>query len=202
MTSDILDKLTSQLDAGITSEMQVVYVLAGMRKIIERDGVRSSYRWLNFHCDWVLHPHLDRTDARAILNLFDAAHSQLRGSVKVQALPEPLRTEVTRISHMESFEAEFDEFCKAYGLPRLRAVPDGWSRFLHSYGKVIQDIPLTMSGGGTHVCDVVVDCATASPLRLSDGGEETMFNITWNIFDHASKYGEIFVVHSFRLRRS
>ncbi|SRR6266513_4655461 len=37
-TRDIIPKLTSELDKGITTEAQAVYLLVGIRKIIERVG--------------------------------------------------------------------------------------------------------------------------------------------------------------------
>lgn len=60
-TRDIISKLTRELDTGITSEVQVVYLLAGVRKLIERDGVREQFSDLNFHCDWTLHSKLEGT---------------------------------------------------------------------------------------------------------------------------------------------
>lgn len=48
-TRDIISKLTKELDAGITTEVQVVYVLAGVRKLIERDGLEDQYKDLRFH---------------------------------------------------------------------------------------------------------------------------------------------------------
>ena len=37
MTEEIIRKLTAQLNNGITTEVQVVYLLVGIRKLIERD---------------------------------------------------------------------------------------------------------------------------------------------------------------------
>ena len=56
MTRDIIQKLKEQIEAGITTEVQVVYLLTGVRKLIERDEVEDEYPKLKFHCDWVLHP--------------------------------------------------------------------------------------------------------------------------------------------------
>src|SRR5260370_1442382 len=57
---EIIRKLSEELDKGITTEVQVVYVLAGVRKVIERDKVEGQYADLRFHCDWVLHSSMDR----------------------------------------------------------------------------------------------------------------------------------------------
>jgi hypothetical protein len=51
MTKDIIHKLHNELDAGINSEAQVVYLLTGIRKILERDSHANQYGALKFHCD-------------------------------------------------------------------------------------------------------------------------------------------------------
>lgn len=122
-TPEIIRKLTEQIDAGMNTEVQVVYVLAGIRKIIERGGLRARFKILNFHCDWVLHALLDRADARRVLALFDAAHPLLKGDVKLSDLPANLRPAITELSHMQSFEAEIEQFCADYGLPSLQPPP-------------------------------------------------------------------------------
>ena len=42
-TRDIIAKLTNELHGGIETEVQVVYLLAGVRKLIERDNARAKY---------------------------------------------------------------------------------------------------------------------------------------------------------------
>jgi hypothetical protein len=44
MTPDLLRKLTADLDKSIATDVQVVYLLAGMRKLIERDKIEGQYR--------------------------------------------------------------------------------------------------------------------------------------------------------------
>jgi hypothetical protein len=72
MTPDIIRKLGGELDTGITTEVQVGYLLAGIRKLIERDKIEDQYAGLKFHCDWALHARMDRAAARAILKQFDS----------------------------------------------------------------------------------------------------------------------------------
>jgi hypothetical protein len=42
MTPDILKKLTALLSAGITDEVQVVYLMSGIRKILEQQKAKNS----------------------------------------------------------------------------------------------------------------------------------------------------------------
>jgi hypothetical protein len=144
-TPDIRAKLTRELVAGITTEVQVVYLLAGIRKLIERDDVRDQYPDLKFH-DWALHPKLEGTGAKVILRQFDAAHPLLKGGLELHKLPLELRSEIDRISRMESFHKELDKFLAKYKLPPLTMHrTDGWAHFLHLYAKVVEDIPLSVS---------------------------------------------------------
>ena len=86
-TPEIIRKLKDELDKGIATEVQVVYVLAGIRKVIERDKVEKQYADLRFHCDWALHASMDRTAAKNILRQFDAAHAFLREGIALRQLP-------------------------------------------------------------------------------------------------------------------
>jgi hypothetical protein len=198
-TRDIISKLTRELDAGITSEVQVVYMLAGVRKLIERDGVKDQYPDLNFHCDWTLHSKLEGTFAKSVLRKFDAAHALLRDKkLELRALPANLKAEINRISKMRSFERELSGFLETYKLPPLtKKRPDGWGHFLYLYGKVIEDIPLVVADktatGPKHISQVVVHLEEAP----HDIGGEALFKVTWTIHDKNGKSGEIFVINSF-----
>jgi len=195
-TRDIISKLTSELDKGITTEAQAVYLLVGIRKIIERDKIGREYADLRFHCDWALHSSLDRTAAIAILKKFDAAHAFLRGNIKPYDLPPALRTEIDRISKMKLFEREFSGFLGAYGLPPLtKCRSDGWAHFLHLYAKVIEDIPLVVKDAAItkHISRVVLHFEEAR----KDVAGEVLFKVTWTIHDKNGQSGAIFVINSY-----
>jgi hypothetical protein len=202
-TRDIISKLTAELDPGIATEVQVVYLLAGIRKIIERDKIRDQYPDLNFHCDWALHSNLDRAAAKAILREFDAAHAFLRGNVKLRGLPPALRSEIERISEMRSFEQELSQFLSAYGLPALtKNRPDGWTHFLHLYAKVVEDIPLVVSSSAVakHITHVTVHFDQARELIAAhDGESEVLYKVTWVIHDKNGQSGSVFVINSYAL---
>jgi hypothetical protein len=198
-TRDIIGKLTTELDAGITSEVQVVYLLVGIRKLMERDEVREQYPDLKFHCDWALHSKLEGTAAKDVLRKFDAAHAQLRDrEIELRDLPAGLKDDIDRISKMRSFEEELSGFLEAYGLPPLtRKRPDGWPHFLHLYANVIEDIPLvvtdTSATGPKNISQVIVHFEQAR----QDVGEEVLFKVVWTTHDKNGQSGEIFVINSF-----
>jgi hypothetical protein len=202
-TRDIISKLTRELVSGISTEVQVVYLLAGIRKIIERDNIGNQYADLRFHCDWALHSSLDRSAAKAILVKFDAAHALLRGNVKLRDLPSQLRAEIDRISSMRSFNVELSQFLAAYCLPALtKARPDGWAHFLHLYARVVEDIPLVVSSLAVaqHITHVTVHFNQArETIKHDNGEEEVLFTVTWTTHDKNGQSGDIFVINSFSL---
>src|ERR1700730_19444870 len=145
-TPEIIRKLKDELDKGIATEIQTIYLLAGIRKLIERDGVEDQYADLRFHCDWALHSSMDRGAAMVILRQFDAAHALLRSSLALHQLPPALRNEIDRISKMRSFEKELTKFLTAYGLPPItRHSEDGEYHIRHLYASAINNIPTTVS---------------------------------------------------------
>ncbi len=215
MTPDIIGKLGVELDKGITTEVQVVYLLAGIRKLIERDHLEDKYAQLKFHCDWALHSRMDRAAAKAILRQFDAAHALLRGNVKLSDLPSPLRSKIDRISKMRFFEEELSQFLAAYDLSPLTLHRlDGWTHFLHLYTKVIGDIPLVVSvptakkkpkqstadSAPKHISHVTVHYEPARETIKHAGGEEVLFKVTWTIHEKNGQPGSISIFNSFSLQ--
>jgi hypothetical protein len=101
MTKDIVRKLTNVLNAGLISEVQVVYLLVGVSKMIERERIDNQYAALNFYCDWALRAGIDGLPADTLLRRFDAARGLLTGHIERSALPSGLRDEIDRISQMD-----------------------------------------------------------------------------------------------------
>lgn len=213
MTEEIIRKLTAELNKGIDTEVQVVYVLAGIRKLIERDTLEGKYPGLKFHCDWALHSMMDRAGAKAILRKFDAAHSLLKGRVALNDLPTILRNEIDRISQMKSFSEELSQFLEVYNLPPLtQNRSDGWAHFLHLYTRVVEDIPLVVTSpvetkkqkkqaatdnSPKHIAKVTVHCESAKETVKHSGGEEMLFKVRWRVCDKNGETGEVFIINSF-----
>lgn len=213
MTPDIIRKLTAELDSGIKTEVQVVYLLTGIRKLIERDKKYERYPDLKFHCDWALHSHLEGAGAQKILRQFDAAHVELRkGNVELDDLPQELQNEIDRISKMRSFKRELREFLSDYGLPSLDAHNDGWPHFLHLYAQVIEDIPLVVAApkpsskaksatAPQYISSVTVSFEFArETIKLGDY-EDVLYRLTWIIEDKNGLTGSLFVANTYNLKR-
>jgi hypothetical protein len=195
-THDIIWKLTQELNGGITSEPQVVYLLGGIRKLMERDQIEDKFVNLKFHCDWTLHSRLSGETAHQILRLFDAAYPVLKGMKnKLQdELPDDLRKNLDRISEMRLFEEELSVVLGNYGLPPLTIKhKDGWIHFLYLYAKVVEDIPLEVQASRADAAKNL----TRVILKVHRAGEKggIPFRLTWEIHD---KNGDIFAISTFK----
>jgi hypothetical protein len=191
-TPDIIKKLKKELDRGIASEARAVYLLTEVRKLIEHDMVKGAYPNLKFYCDLVLHAKLTGPGAQDILRQFDAAHPLLRDQkVELRDLPPILRSEINRISKMKSFREELDVLLADYGLPPLKR---GWTHFLHLYAKIVEDIPLEVTGNNAqHISKVVVHFEKAK--KKLNG--ETIYKVQWSIHDKNGQHGSIEIYNSF-----
>ena len=100
---EILEKLNCALSGAITEECHVVYILSRIRKILETNGQKAKYRYLNFYCNWSLHSLIDRTEpvAEVLRDFIDDKddhrflrlehfHSDLRNFIKEYELLEDI----------------------------------------------------------------------------------------------------------------
>ncbi len=83
MRLEIIEKISKELGNGINTEAQVLYILAEIRKYLDRSNQteRNKYKDLYFYSNWVLHSEMDRGHAKNLLNRFETALSGL-GSLK------------------------------------------------------------------------------------------------------------------------
>jgi hypothetical protein len=196
---EIIRKLGIEFGKGITTEAQVVYLMAGIRKLLEQreeqEQEQEPYEYLNFYCDWALHSRMDRRMAQKILKSFDAANIHLREGREIEDLPSELRTELEHISKLSHFEREFRTFLQKNELPTLEArSPDGWVHFLSLYARVVEDCPLVMSTTNDSASIVKVTLRVDSTQRRTE--HDTLFKVTWNVEDKNGKSGNIFIIFS------
>jgi|HubBroStandDraft_6_1064221.scaffolds.fasta_scaffold51238_3 hypothetical protein len=202
-TRDIRGKLEEQLTQGLTSEPQVVYVLVGIRKLIDRDEYCEKYPDLYFHCNWALHASMNRKPAQALLKVFDDAHAFFRDNNAAKILPHDLSREIDRISQMKTFEHDLSRFLVDYDLPPLTCVsPDGWTRFLFVYTQIIEDIPLEVSKPGDaaglqFISHVVVNCERARETIKYGGAEHHVYKMTWTGHDRNGDARSIDIFNSY-----
>src|SRR5438552_3646358 len=71
MKDELVKKIQHVLDRPITNEMQLVYLLVELRKLMDRDGYKDPV--LRMFCNWVVHTSLENRaqGSTLILNEFD-----------------------------------------------------------------------------------------------------------------------------------
>lgn len=138
MRDAIIGKLSRYLFELPASECVVVYVLAEIRKLLERDGKQGSFGRLSFFCNWALHASLSLGAARAILREID------EGIVRNE-----LDVALYRTVTFEQFKKDLGAFLKNAELPELWTT-NGWPSFLENYCSIIQDCPLEISDRPPH----------------------------------------------------
>jgi len=84
-------KLNDAIGACKTSisEERVLYIMVGIRKLLEDEHLCRKYRVLKFYCDWVAHTKLDRVGAGNFLKQID----DIIGEMKNGAQRRRFRTE-------------------------------------------------------------------------------------------------------------
>jgi hypothetical protein len=196
----IIGKLEILLNKGIANEAEALYLMVGVRKLLEHQDAKKHYEYLTFHCDWALHPKLAGTTTQKILKMFDAANIHLKTGVEHRNLPADLRTEIDRISKMTYFEEELEKFLRANGLPSMdKARPDGWVHFEHLYSKVIEDSPLMMTTQNAAATIASVTLKVDFSKAPEHEGGDLWFKVRWIIEDKNGLSGEVFVLNSFAL---
>lgn len=142
MEQEIIRKLTEELNKGITTEAQVVYLLAEIRKLLERQQARdhSDYKYLKFYCDWALHTRLTGRMAQEILTAMDSAYASFQAGMQVGDLPQSIRLEFENVAGLKYFRGELEDFLNENSMPDL-----DWESFVFFYLNIIQNCPLIMS---------------------------------------------------------
>jgi hypothetical protein len=137
MVPDILSKLQLELAQDLTSERQVVYILVQIRKLIDSDNRAKDLEALRLHCDWVVHPRLDRKGAKELLGKLNDRYTTV-----LKTNPNADLQELSKRLGLRAFQAEFQEFLRRYCLDGSFCDADWWFAFLYHYSHVIQDCPL------------------------------------------------------------
>lgn len=198
MEPEILRKLGALLREGIKGEPQAVYLMAAIRKLLEQQGAKQQYYYLNFHCNWALHSKLSGDAAQNVLKHFDEANTHLKTGKRLHELPRHQKREIDGMSQMKLFESELEAFLKANGLPPIDATrSDGWTHFLHFYVNVISDCPLVISS--TNTASGIESVMVNVELANRPVGEEMMYRVTWKILDKNGRSGLLEIYNSFSL---
>ena len=209
MEEGILRKLRQEIDQGITTEKQVVYILHLIRKMLEKtkgQWEKKEFSFLEFHCNWVLHTSMDRPFAQKFLELVEPGHKEMKRGVRIEELSlsprqkedfknirlEP-RSEIAILLDFLRFRKQLIEFLIKYNLPVFVYYDLDWVEFLYLYGCVIQDCPITVPA--KYGCSFeVVHLNVKSYHLYDDASKEDRY---WRVFELTDKDGTNGVVYRY-----
>lgn len=60
MKNEIIEKLGAIITAETFDEPQAVFILSRIRKYLEETESQNNFPYLNFYCNWALHPKISR----------------------------------------------------------------------------------------------------------------------------------------------
>lgn len=187
--SSIVAKLSKEMMEPISSERQVVYILAEMRKLLELNNEKSKYPALNFYCNWALHSKLSRSsEASNIVTMFDGAEgflTQLDTTPPGTTIPDLdwswMNDWHNRIA-LVSLREELRTFSTANDIiGRLLEDDNEWLMFLQCYGAVIEDCPLICTDDSLQYVKEVIIKKIDIPgsTKVLDDGTVLVFVLEW-----------------------
>lgn len=137
MRSGIISKLKEVIKKNITGELQVVYILTRIGKILEMEGGEErNYPVLKFYRDWSVHTVLDRKK-----------HDKVIGILK-EFIEKKENRHIFGLH--EQFCLELNTFLKKHNLPCLNK--SRLNNFVFYLGKVISDTPIEVTIEGQQFC--------------------------------------------------
>jgi hypothetical protein len=151
MEHDIVRKLRAELERGISTESQVVYVLVKIRRLLDLDrdqGATPEYNSLRLCCNWAVHVKLSFSQAQKIVKMADAFYPKLLS----EELTEQEKNVFRNVFSLSTFRGELNQFLSD---KRLRTLSDAeWNSFLACFLNTIEDCPLVCEAEGSNVTQV------------------------------------------------
>lgn len=142
----ILEKLSRELSDGIDTEPKTLYLLAEIRKFIDRyiQEEKNKYPNLYFYCNWVLHVEMYRTPAKNILRRFE---SNLAGSNNLKEISNIIKKQEKDFYSFLSLKEELQSFLEINDLPdELVKSGNKWFKFKKLLVEILIDCPLLNEG--------------------------------------------------------
>lgn len=147
MEAVILDKITRELGNDIDTESKALYLLAEIRKYIDRCGQKekSKYPNLYFYCNWVLHIKMERTPAKKILNRFESIFSNTNNLKEISNI---FKKQESDFYSFVNLKKKLLNFLKVNDLPtKLLKNSNKWFKFKRLLVGILMDCPLVNKEG-------------------------------------------------------
>ncbi len=143
MTKDIVSKLRDHLSRPLDTECAVVYLLAEVRKLLDRDDPNHVNLALWMYCHWAL--HVDLTNTNTTLHFLELLDDYITAYLSdlTPNKPDTLHDSEKRLKEFafwESFRSQLRAVLRSYSLPTEFCDDDqSWFAYLSAYAGVIED---------------------------------------------------------------
>jgi hypothetical protein len=139
----IIEKLDKFLSKDpIDSEMETVYLLVEIRKILDHAyKKKTDFLVLRFYCDWIVHTdksyHLDHI-APMVKNIYNDIKTQIEQSL----YPLHGKPAIVESMYMDKLKEEMGDLFRKEGLPSELFEKDRWIGFISALVQVLTDQPI------------------------------------------------------------
>jgi hypothetical protein len=138
MKDELIHKIQKVLDRRITNQMQVLYLLVELRKLMDREAYQDPV--LRMFCNWVVHTSLEKKaeGSTLILHEFD------------KIITGYFETGMHQVTYKHvSFGAFREALVRCFGTfdlsaPYLKALDD-WKKLFKVYALIVGDCPIVFS---------------------------------------------------------
>jgi hypothetical protein len=184
MTKDIIGKLMKHLSKPITSEPDVMYLLAEVRKLLERDDKAHANGALWMYCHWAL--HVDLTSPRTTIDFLKRVDRWITNSVAYLTPSGPWtfleeHNLFRDFIFLSTFRQQLGGLLKSYGLPTDTCdLDEQWYAFIEAYGGIIEDGTLSTKADKQNELGAVKQVTFAKGETLTSA-HHVSFVIQWNI---------------------
>ncbi len=167
MEDHLIAKIRRELDCGITTESQAVYLLVELRKLLDRNRENTKpYNSIRLYSDWAVHVSLKGPQAQEIVKKADAFYPKLMNG----SMSEDEKADFARIFSLDTFRDELNQFLQVKKLPLFSDT--GWNAFLACFLSVIEDCPLFCKANGATVTQVDEVVVVRDSKRIPDGSPQ------------------------------
>lgn len=144
MADQIINKLNEHILNGVTREADVIYLLVQIRKILDREKLKTEYPFLDLYCDWVLHTDISSKKNQQILgkiNLAVAALEDPDGMDYADALDN-----LNKAISLDGLYGDMQKIFQAKKIDESIFGRENWQKFGELLFEILRDIPLIASG--------------------------------------------------------
>lgn len=149
MEDQLKRKIREEMDRGIKTECQVVYLLVEVRKLMDRDKKTTEpYNSVRLYTDWAVHVGLAGPQAQFVVKQADSFYPKLLdGTVSAEE-----KAAFAKVFLLNTFKQELNRFLQDYV---QRSFSDAqWNTFLACFLHVIEDCPLICEADNATLANV------------------------------------------------